>query len=332
VSSYLASTLAGTHVAVDYADASGMNLMDIRTLRWLPEALAATAPDLEGKLPPLTPSSSVVGVLSPRWQQQLRLPAIPIVAWSGDNPCSLVGTGLIQEGQLAISLGTSDTIFGPMDEPRVSNDGTGHVFASPLGAYMGMTVFRNGSLARERIRDEFDLTWEGFSAALRATPAGNDGAAMLPWFEPEITPDVPRAGAYRYDLEGASPFHHVRAIVEGQVLAFARHSKWMGVTPRTILATGGGAANREILQVIADAFDAEVFRFEATDSAALGAALRAYQADSGVPWPEVVEGFVSPVVESRVSPIPAHVAIYRQLAPIHAEREAAARLDAFKSG
>ncbi len=72
-------------------------------------------------------------------------------------PCSLVGVGLVREGRLAISLGTSDTVFGLMREPRVDRTGTGHVFGAPTGDYMGLTCFKNGSLARERIRDQFGL-------------------------------------------------------------------------------------------------------------------------------------------------------------------------------
>ena len=324
VSSYLASVLAGHHVSVDHADGSGMNLMDIRTLEWSPAALAATAPDLRVRLPSLVSSGATVGTLDASWQERTGLPEVRLVAWSGDNPCSLVGTGLIHEGQLAISLGTSDTIFGPMTEPRVSNDGTGHVFASPLGSYMGITVFRNGSLARERIRNQFGLTWEGFADALRSTPAGNDGAMMLPWFEPEITPAVPHETIRRFELDGAPPARHVRAIIEAQAMALSRHAQWMGVTPRAIYATGGAAANRDILQVIADVFGAEVHRFESTDSAALGAAIRAYQADLGVAWEDAVEGFVAPVTDSRVAPVPAHVETYRRLRDVYAAREAQA--------
>ena len=54
------------------------------------------------------------------------------------------------------------------------------------------------------------------------------------------------------------------------MMALANHSAWMGVTPRTIYATGGASANPDILQVMADVFDADVLRFDATDSAALG--------------------------------------------------------------
>ena len=49
--------------------------------------------------------------------------AANVIAWSGDNPCSLVGVGLVREGRLAVSLGTSDTVFGLMREPRVDRDG-----------------------------------------------------------------------------------------------------------------------------------------------------------------------------------------------------------------
>lgn len=312
VSSYLASRLIGHHSPVDHADGSGMNLMDLRAGTWSARALDATAPGLREKLPPLVPSATVIGSLHESWQTHSDLPPSKIVAWSGDNPSSLVGTGLVSEGRLGISLGTSDTVFGLMREPRVSADGTGHVFASPTGQYMGITVFSNGSLARERIRDRFGLDWNGFSAALAATPPGNDDAMMLPWFEPEITPPVARHGVVQVGLADAPPSRHVRALVEAQMMALLRHSRWMGVSPDTVYATGGAAASREILQVMADVFNADVYRFESTDSAALGAALRAWQADQQRPWPEVIADFCTPLGD-RIMPVPAHVTAYRGL-------------------
>src|SRR4029453_5814436 len=201
VSSFLASLLIGRHAPLDPGDGSGMNLMDLASCEWWTPAVSATAPDLAAKLPPVARASSVVGTLYRYWQVRFGLPAWKIIVWSGDNPCSLVGVGLVREGRLAISLGTSDTVFGLMREPRVDRSGTGHVFGSPTGDYMGLTCFKNGSLARERIRDEFGLAWPTFAESLRRTPPGNGGRIMLPWFEPEITPTVLTPGARRYGLD-----------------------------------------------------------------------------------------------------------------------------------
>src|SRR4029453_2464174 len=106
-------------------DGSGMNLMDLASCEWWTPAVSATAPNLAAKLPPVAKASAVVGSLSRYWQGRYGFPPAHIVAWAGDNPGSLVGVGLVREGRLAISLGTSDTVFGLMREPRVDRTGTG---------------------------------------------------------------------------------------------------------------------------------------------------------------------------------------------------------------
>jgi xylulokinase len=329
VSSFHASLLAGADAAVDHGDGSGMNLMALTKKAWWPAALEATAPHLERRLPRLAPSWTVVGTLASYWRRRYNLPAANVIAWSGDNPCSVIGSGLVRPGRLAISLGTSDTVCGLMRDPDVDRTGAGYISASPTGEYMGTTVFKNGSLARERVRDMFGMDWAKFSAALAATPPGNRGAIMLPWFDPEITPHVIRPGVRRVNLSADDAPANVRAIVEAQMMAMANHTRWMGGDTSVIYATGGAAGNPAVLQVMADVFGARVIRSRTRNAAALGAALRAWHADrlaTGRPiaWDDTVESFGQLDPAWRFEPRADAAQVYAELKRQYALAEAQA--------
>ncbi len=320
VSSYMASLLAGRLVPVDPGDGSGTNLMDIHTQQWSPVALAACAPDLETKLLPITPADRPAGSLSPYFVSRYGFaPNCQVFPFSGDNPCSLIGLGLVEPGQVALSLGTSDTLFACMDQPRVSAEGEGAVFASPDGAhYMALICFLNGSLAREAVRDQHGLDWRAFGEALRQTPPGNKGALMLPYFAPEIVPKVAEAGVVRHRLDPSDAHAEVRAVIEAQALSSKIHSEWMGVAIRSLCVTGGASANEQILRVFADVHGCPVHRFETANAAALGAALRAWQGHlkaSGMPkpWKEIAAPFAKPLPGSTIQPNPAATAVYKTL-------------------
>jgi len=308
VSSYMASILLGKNAPIDHGDGSGMNLMNIETKQWDNRALKSTAPSLKEKLPSLSNSYDVIGKISPYFIEKYGFnPETLIVAWSGDNPNSLIGTGLIGKGKVAISLGTSDTYFGYLKRLLLDLNGEGHVFGAPTGDYMSLICYKNGSLAREKIRQKFSLSWAQFSEILNVTPPGNYGKIILPYFYPEIVPLVLEPKVYRFGLEKNDIAGNIRAIIECQFLSMRLHSEWIKEKPEEIYATGGASTNREILQVAADIFNTKVRRFEITNSAALGAALRSAKSyydyiKSSKNWGQIINKFVNFQQSDKILP------------------------------
>jgi xylulokinase len=294
----MASILLGRNSSIDYGDGAGMNLMNIRTKKWDDRALDATAPNLKQKLPNLSNSYDIIGNISPYFVKKYGFnPKTIIIAWSGDNPNSLIGVGLIEKGKAAISLGTSDTYFGYLKDLYLDLKGEGHVFGAPTGDYMSLICYKNGSLARERIKDKFKLTWEQFSQILIDTPPGNYGNIMLPYFFPEIVPLVLEPKVYRFGFDENDVESNVRGIIESRFLSMRLHSEWIGEKPKEIYATGGASANKEILQIAANIFNTKIRHFDLTDSAALGAALRAVKSYNDYNkfmknWDEIVNDFL----------------------------------------
>jgi len=319
VSSFIASLLTGASAPIDLGDGAGMNLLDLATGTWSPALLEATAPGLGRKLKAPVAGSTTVGTIAGYFVERYGFaPGTPVVAFTGDNPSSLIGMGAARPGTGVISLGTSDTVFAAMAAPRVDPRGFGNVFGNPAGGFMALACFANGSLAREEIAKRFGLGWDAFAdAILRRTRPGNDGNLLLPYFVPEITPRLAaplerwygsEAFVAQRDADAAA-----RAVVEAQALGMRRHSDWIGETMDTILITGGASRNPGIRRVLADVFQARIVPLRVSNSSALGGALRAAQAVSGLGWSDLFARFSAPDAALAVDPDPATAAAYREL-------------------
>ncbi|KAL7640202.1 UNVERIFIED_CONTAM: hypothetical protein RMT77_009616 [Armadillidium vulgare] len=289
VSSFGCSLFIGDYAPIDYADGSGMNLMNIATKQWDQECLNACGEKLSELLGKAVPSETKVGKISKYFVDRYDFhPDCDVIAFTGDNPSSLAGMTL-RKGDIAVSLGTSDTFFLWLEKPNPCLDG--HIFINPVSKdeYMALLCFKNGSLAREKIRDKFaDKSWEIFSQLLEMTPRGNFGNIGMYYFSREITPEL--EGVFRFNKAGdqiekfSSNEVEIRALVEGQIMAKRLYAEKLGLKikdVKRVFVTGGASSNKSLLQVVADVFNASVYTMDVPNSASLGAAYRAKHAVSG---------------------------------------------------
>lgn len=278
---YLNFVLTGQRFC-ELGDASGTGWLDVRTRTWSQELLRATDPDrdLAACLPPIAEPDALFDI-APKAAAALGLAAVVKVAvGGGDNMMAAIGTGCVTEGRLAMSLGTSGTLFAYSGSPVIDPDGAWAAFCSSTGGWLPLICTMNCTVATEQVARAFGFSTRDGDAHLRATPPGAGGLVMLPFLNGERTPDLPLGKGVLAGLDTANftPAHLYRAAMEGATYslrygydAFVR----AGMQFDRIVLTGGGSNSAAWRQLVADVFGLPVEVPVQAEGAAFGAALQA---------------------------------------------------------
>ena len=278
---YLNFVLTGERFC-EYGDASGTGWLDVRSRTWSTALLQATDPDrdLAQCLPRIAETGELFAI-SPRAAARLGLPAtVKVAVGGGDNMMAAIGTGCVVPGRLAMSLGTSGTLFAFAERPVVDPDGAWAAFCSSTGGWLPLICTMNCTVVTEQVADAFGFSTRDGDAHLRATPPGADGLVMLPFLNGERTPDLPHGKGVLAGLDttNMTPAHLYRAAMEGATYslkhgfdAFVR----AGMSFDRIVLTGGGSNSAAWRQLVADVFGLPVDVPTEPEGAAFGAALQA---------------------------------------------------------
>lgn len=282
---YLNLWLTGAFVT-EPGDASGTAYFDVRARHYSTAVLSALDDrrDWDATLPRLAGSLSVIGALRPGAADALGLPpGIPVSAGGGDNMCAAIGCGLTAGASVAVSLGTSGTVFACCDAPAVDPQGEAAAFCDSTGGWLPLACTLNCTSAMEWIRALFGLDHAQIDAAIGTED--DVGPTFLPYLSGERTPNRPAAAGV---FVGLRPDHGreaiVRAVAEGVSfgLAYALEAvSRAGVRATEITLVGGGAASDAWAQLCADVFGLPVVRPEVVEAAGAGAARQAQWAVEG---------------------------------------------------
>ncbi|MFB3855069.1 MAG: xylulokinase [Vicinamibacterales bacterium] len=280
-------------LATDVSDASGTSLFDVRRRSWSAPVLEALS--VPGRwLPPVFESSDVTGHVNEEAARLTGLrPGTPVVAGAGDQAAQAAGSGILEDGQVSITIGTSGVVFAPSSVYRTDPAGRLHAFCHAVrGSWhlMGVMLAAGGSLrwfrdvlwtaeaatALQGGRDPYDALMEEAATV----PAGSDGLVFLPYLCGERTPHAdPLARGVFYGLTlRHTRAHMARAVIEG--VSFALRDSLdlilaLGIRPCGVRVSGGGARSWLWRQVLADVCEQPVTALDVPDAAALGAAILA---------------------------------------------------------
>jgi xylulokinase len=292
---YLTWKLTGQHVT-DRGDASGTGWFDAATGGYVTEVFEAAGLDGSAwlaKLPRVLGATEAAGQLTAAASGTLGLPSGVLVGpGSGDNMGAALGLGL-GAGDIAVSLGTSGTVFAVSATPTRDPSGAVAGFASATGDFLPLVCTLNATKVTDTV-----ARWLGTDAAglgdMALAAAADPGEVMLvPYFDGERTPNLPGATGTWVGLTNTTTREQLALAAHDGVLCGlldgldALRSQGAACDGRLFLV-GGGSRSSAYRQRLADLSGLEVVIPHSDETVATGAAVQAAVVAQGDAFADVV--------------------------------------------
>jgi xylulokinase len=282
---WLTYRLAGRYVT-DRGDASGTGYFSPGEGRWRPDILALvdewyTPDDWLERLPQVLGPREAAGDAKSFTLDELGLTGHAVVGpGTGDNMAAALGIGL-RPGDVAISLGTSGTVYAVAAQPTADPSGTVAGFADATGRFLPLVCVMNATQVTESIARLLGVDRDHLAAMALDTSAGASGVVLVPHLSGERTPNRPTAtgtlAGLRLDTE---PEQVARAAFEGVVCGLldgldALGNAGIDTTDGRLLLLGGGARSEAYQRILTDLAGRDVTIVDGDEHAATGACVQA---------------------------------------------------------
>ena len=271
-------------LVTDRGDASGTGYWSAATNSYRPDLLALVDADRDWTI-------AVPEVLAPR-EQAGEWRGAAVTAGTGDNMAGALGIGL-RSGDVAVSIGTSGTVYAVSDHPTNDPSGTVAGFADATGHHLPLVCTLNATKVTEAVRRLLGVEHAELDTLANAAPPGAGGLTLLPYLDGERTPDRPDAtGVLAGIRSDVSREQLARAAVEGVVCglldgldALTAHT----ATGGRLTLVGGGARSRAHRLVLADLSGRVVHVPDAAEQVAAGACVQAAAMASGADFADIAD-------------------------------------------
>ena len=317
---YLKYKLTGIY-DIDVTDATASGLFNTAERKW--EDSLFEKLNIRRSLVPdsVSESTDIIGYVTQEAAEFLGIPAgIPVVGSGGDQNCGAVGLGIVEEGQVASTIGTSGCVFSYSGncvtdyEPRALLSYCHSVPGS--WCIYGCTLSAGGSLRwlRDVIFSGEEQNYNYMTSLAEKVKPGCEGLVFLPYLNGERTPHPdPNARGVFF---GMSIRHTqgdlVRAVMEGVAYSLRDTIEIMrdkGISIKEIRAAGGGAVSPLWRQIQADIFHAKVVTTNVKEAPATGAAMMAAVGTGAFKdLKEAADSIIK--VETVTEPIEKNMAVY----------------------
>lgn len=247
-------------------------LMDQKEGRYIDGLLDVLGID-ESKLPPIMPCGTVLGGIKKEMEEVCGIPAgTPVVLGSFDHPSAARGVGVLKEGEMLLSCGTSWVAFFPIasrDKGIRARMLVDPFLAPAGGCYGAMSSLSSlsGKIQRyvHRYIDDSAEAYQKLSALCRESVSGANGLCISPLEEPDDERIL------KYPKEDIA-----RAIMEGTVGLLKDKLDMLaakGITAQSAVMVGGPSEDPMWISLIEEICGISVRVIHGAFAGAVGAAV-----------------------------------------------------------